>query len=515
MNFRSYRIVLIMIPLVLLMGLSARSQRDFNSIWGEQYQVQSGPFEPFNPDLGPRVVPISWLVFWNTIAINASGLDHTPPTPSEISIRNYGEQLGPVRAARAMAIVHIAMFEALNAIENIYESYVGMVAVPDGMDTNMRAALAQAAHDTLVAMFPSQFLTFDVALSSELSQIPHSMAKKRGIDLGKRVAAAVLLKRENDGSNHSEPILGIDYFTSNLPGHWRQDPIGQQPVAMGALWSHVKPFVLSSASQFRLPAPPKMTSALYKEAFNEVKSLGGDGIITPTVRTPEQTEAGIYWAYDGTPSLCAPPRLYNQIVVQIAKQMNTDFMDLARLLALVNVALADAGIASWESKYFHNTWRPVTGIREANPGTGFTGLGDGNPYTVGIPNFTPLGAPASNLSGPNFSPPFPAYPSGHATFGGAMFQILRRFYGRDDIAFTFVSDEFNGVTKDNHGTTRPLKPRTFSSLSQAEEENGQSRIYLGIHWSFDKTGGISQGRNVANYILDHLFLRNDRKKGSK
>ena len=140
-----------------------------------------------------------------------------------------------------------------------------------------------------------------------------------------------------------------------------------------------------------------------------------------------------------------------------------------------------------------------------NPGADRAGLGDGNTSTTGDTGFTPMGAPASNLTGPNFTPPFPSYPSGHGGFGGALFQTLRRFFGTDNIAFTFVSDEFNGVTKDNAGNVRPYMPRSFASFSQAEEENGQSRIYLGIHWSFDKTQAIAQGRNVANYVFDHAF----------
>src|SRR5207245_5022244 len=258
--------------------------------------------------------------------------------------------------------------------------------------------------------------------------------------------------------------------------------------------------------QFRAPPPPNMTSPAYTAAYNEVKNLGGDGIVTPTQRTEEQTFIGTFWAYDGTPSLCAPPRLYNQITVQIADQRRLSAIQFARLLALVNVAMADAGMTIWESKYYYDFWRPVAGIRESDPGTGPTGLGDGNPDTVGNITYTPLGAPASNLTGPNFTPPFPAYPSGHAGFGGALFQTLRNLYRTDDIAFTFVSDEFNGETRDNGGSARPLIPRSFSSLSAAEEENGQSRIYLGIHWAFDKTEGIIQGRRVADYVFTNALV---------
>jgi hypothetical protein len=181
--------------------------------------------------------------------------------------------------------------------------------------------------------------------------------------------------------------------------------------------------------------------------------------------------------------------------VQIALKQRTRLLEFARLLALENVAMADEGVANWDSKYFYQFWRPISGITLAN----------GNNATTADPGFMPLGAPASNKTGPNFTPPFPAYPSGHAGFGGAIFQTLRNFYKTDKIPFTFVSDELNGVTKGNDGNARPLKPRSFSTLSQAEEENGQSRIYLGIHWSFDKTEGIAQGRKVANYVFKNLY----------
>ncbi len=449
----------------------------------------------------PALTPRAMIRHWNEIAVNASGLDHTPVPAGDPRI--FGEQLGPARASRAMAIVHIAMFEAVNAIVPRYRSYIGIIPALPG--TSMNAAVAQAAHDTLSALFPSQRAAFDQQLAADLGGIPDSAFKRWGISLGRRAAAATLARRANDGSAHAELRVGVEYIPQTAAGFWRQDPISLIPLALGARWDEVRPFVMRNARQFRVPPPPALNSAAYAAAYNEVKAVGGDGVTTPTLRTPEQTEIGLYWAYDGTPSLCAPPRLYNQITMQIADQMQTDAVGLARLLALVNTAMADAGIASWESKYYYEFWRPIAGIRESDPGTGPSGTGDGNPATVGDVGFSPLGAPASNLMGPNFTPPFPAYPSGHATFGGALFQTLRRFYGRDDIAFTFVSDEFNGVTVDNGGHVRPLLPRSFSSFSQAEEENGQSRIYLGIHWSFDKTAGIAQGRQVADYVYTHAF----------
>jgi hypothetical protein len=441
------------------------------------------------------------LRYWNEIAINAAGLDHTPVAAGETRI--FGEQLGPGRSSRALAIVHIAIFDAVNAIVGGYRSYTGLA--PVRADTSMDAAIAQAAHDTLVALYPSQAATFDELLTEDLEQITAGRTKAEGIALGRRAAAAILTLRGADGSQHAESRVGIDFIMGNDAGKWRQDPISMIPLALGAHWGEVSLFVLESSSQFRVPPPPALDSPEYAAAFDEVKRLGGDGIITPTERTPEQTEIGIYWAYDGTPSLCAPPRLYNQIVVHIAEQKRTNAVDLARLLALVNTAMADAGTASWESKYYYQFWRPVTGIREADEGTGPTGAGDGNLATVGDPLFSPLGAPASNLTGPNFTPPFPAYPSGHAVFGGALFQTLRKFYGTDRIAFTFVSDEYNGITLAGDGSARPLLKRSFPTLSQAEEENGQSRIYLGIHWSFDKTAGIKQGRLVADYVFDNAF----------
>ena len=437
------------------------------------------------------------LRYWNEVAVNASGLDHTPPVEGENRV--FGEQLGPGRASRAMAIVHIAMFDAANAIRGGFVSYTGLPRVhgPASID----AAIAKAAHDTLVSVYPSQKPSFDKLLGQELlaRRLRDPVAVARGVTVGRQAAAAILKLRRSDGSHQNDPLMGTQYIPSDEPGAWRQDPIGLSPIALGKNWGKVRPFVIPSARQFRVPPPPSMDSAAYTDAYNEVLAYGGDGLNTPTLRTDEQTEIGIFWAYDGTPSLCAPPRLYNQVVREISKN-TTNVMRLARLLALVHTTMADAGIAIWESKYYYDFWRPVTGIREADEGTGPTGKGDDNPATLGDTEFSPLGAPASNLAGPNFTPPFPSYPSGHGGFGGALFQILRNFYRTDRYAFTFVSDEMNGVTQGNDGEVRPWRPRSFDSFSQAEEENGQSRIYLGIHWAFDKTEAIAQGNRVANSV---------------
>lgn len=504
----------IILGLAVASGFAQVSEKDVypvksaQALWGPNYRSQavveadeSRTLQSVGGDTRTR------LINWNMIAVDSTGVDHTPVAPGENRV--FGEQIGPVRSARAMAIVHIAIFDAINAITGGFQSYTNLGQVQEPNTYSVDAAIAQAAHDTLVALFPSQRPRLDNLLfqdMAEIGRVATELQRNRGIALGQRSATFILGQRTNDGSQIGEPRYGIDYIAGNAAGVWRQDPISQIPLVIGGRWDAVRPFVLQSISQFRLPPPPALTSAAYRTAFNEVKRLGGDGITTPTQRNDQQTITGIFWAYDATPALCAPPRLYNQVAVQVANQRGTtSVIQLARLLALVNVALGDAGVASWDSKFFYKYWRPITGIRESDPGTGPSGTGDGNPNTFGDTTFVPLGAPASNLTGPNFTPPFPAYPSGHATFGGALFQILRNFYGRDNVSFALVSDEFNGITRDNNGVVRPFIPKAYSSFSQAETENGQSRIYLGIHWQFDATSGITQGRNVANFVFSRTF----------
>ncbi len=494
------RSVLLSCTLFFAMLAAAASARTHHPHGNQQpqYVTQPGTHElppRYSAPAGPN--PAARLAFWAEAAMRANAVDHAPP----IGVR---EQLGPTRSSRAFAIVHIAIYDAINAIFKRYPGYSGYLAA--FADSSVDAAIAQAAHDTLVYLYPHQASRFDAWLQADLATLPPSRAKLNGVDIGRRAAAAILALRESDGIYEGEPVVGQDIFVSNAPGAWRPDPVSRITIALGAYWNRLTPFVLQSASQFRSPPPPPLPGEEYARAFAEVKHLGGDGVFTPTRRSDDQTEAGIYWAYDGTAWLGTPPRLYGQIALQIALARTRDVLELARAMALVHVAIADATMAVWDSKYFYDFWRPVTAIREASPGSGPTGEGDGNPATRGDPSWTPLGAPASNLIGPDFTPPFPAYPSSHAGLGGAMFETVRRLYG-DGIAFTFVSDEWNGITRDNDGRIRPLRPRSFSSLSQAEEENGQSRIYLGVHWQFDITEGTAMGRKVADYVVERGLVR--------
>ena len=469
------------------------------------YQTQPGTLE-----LPPRYTAPTGanakarLAWWNEAAQRAIAFDHTPAVVGNVELE--AEQLGPTRTSRVMAIFHIAVYDAVNAIVKRYPGYTGTLQAY--ADSSQDAAIAQAAHDTLAALYPRQKPRLDAWLNADLARLPNGRAKLDGIDVGRRAAAAILALRASDGTYDTEPIVGEDYQVSNAPGQWRPDPISRSPIALGAWWRNVQPFVLRSSTQFRAPPPPALTSEAYTRAFNEVKRLGGDGVNTPTRRTRDQTVAGIYWAYDGTAWIGTPANLFNQIAVQLALKRSRDALELARTLALVNVAMADAIMTGWEVKYAYDFWRPVTAIREASPGTGPTGQGDGNPDTRGDPAWTPLGAPASNLIGPDFTPPFPAYISGHAGFCGATFHMLRRLYG-DRLPFTFVSDEFNGITRDNDGRVRPRLPRSYANLTQAEEEAGQSRIYLGVHWQFDKTAGMALSHQVVDYVFARGLVRPD------
>jgi len=442
-----------------------------------------------------RVMATDVIMEWNDVLLDANAADHA----------GAAEQGGPILTARAFAIVSVAMYDAYNSIERIGAPYLVRARTSGKSDSD--AAVAQAAHDTLSALYPSQQPRFDAALSETLARIPDGATEDRGRALGAKVAQFILLDRSDDGV---VDLMQYDalYKAKNLPGFHNVDPLhpNQGFYAPGA--EHVVPFVVEDVDQFQArrldDGTPEgrlafMQSDEYTAAYAELLALGSDGITAPTQRTLEQTYIGLYWGYDGRPGLGTPPRLYNQVARTVATQQNNTVAENARLFALINLAQADAGLTAWNGKYDDDFWRPILGIRGADQ--------DGNPATVSDSDWSPLGAPASNPrpGDSNFTPPFPAYISGHATFGASVFQTLKRFYGRDDIQFTFISDELNGITRDADGSTRPIVPRTFHSFSEAKFENAQSRIYLGIHWAFDRDDGIKTGDGTANFIFDNTL----------
>src|SRR6266404_8155405 len=211
---------LVLIPVLAVLAWARGVSSGVGDAWGPFYKAPAQPRAPstYSPQQG--TASTSWVRRWNEIAINASGLDHTPVAPGENRV--FGEQFGPGRASRAMAIVHIAIFDAIDAVTSQYQSFTGVRASQQSV--SLRAAVGQAAHDTLASLYPSQKPTFDAALADELARVSSAQQKTNGIALGRQVAAAVLASRVGDGADLPEPRIGVNYFTSNLPGRWRQDP---------------------------------------------------------------------------------------------------------------------------------------------------------------------------------------------------------------------------------------------------------------------------------------------------
>jgi hypothetical protein len=432
------------------------------------------------------------ILYWNDVALEAGARDHTgSPAPLE--------QGGPTRTARALAIVHLAMYDAFNSIEGFYTPYLSNPPIPVP-GASAHAAIGEAALTTLSQLYPSQYPRFLQAHEVFLAGLIGADSEiADGRTHGKKVAEELLDLRHMDGS-----CVSVPYVSSLEPGRHRPDPLHPNQGYLTPHWGRVKPFGIPSAEDFVAEPFPPLNSARYAQDFNDVKEKGA---LTGSTRTPEETTIGLFWAYDGAQKLGTPPRLYNQIVRVIAEQQGNSLEQNARLFALVNMAMADAGIQCWYSKYFYDLWRPAVGVREADPHWGPTGLGDDNSETEGDPYWLPLGAPRTNQVGAkNFTPNFPAYPSGHATFGAASLDMVRLFYDTDDIAFEFVSDELNGESLDVEGYVRTRHNRPFIRLSDAIEENGRSRVYLGVHWQFDADSGIASGKRIAEHIYSNYLL---------
>jgi Vanadium chloroperoxidase N-terminal domain len=431
------------------------------------------------------------ILFWNEVVLDA--------TKEDFSSANPPEQGGPTRTSRALAIVHLAMYDAYFGIlgSSTYLNYA-----PEAPKTNTleaaKTAVATAATLTLISLYGRQRASFLSKQQEFLTLLGGTNPTiDFGIEWGNLVATRILADRKNDGSEVSDTL----YAPNTGPGRHRPDPVNPNQGFLGPLWGKVKPFGINDLVD-KVPGmdPPALDSSKYAEDYNKVLAMGRD---QGSTRSSHQTDVGLYWAYDGAFGIGVPPRLYNQVVRAIALQENSSEEVNAKLFAMVNVAMADAGIQTWYEKYKYNVWRPVLGIREADEYWGPSGAGDNNPGTAGDPYWTPLGSPRTNKQNPNdpsaFTPNFPAYPSGHATFGTTALRVVQNVLGLgDDYEFRFVSDELNGKNVGATGIRPRFNPKM--TIAQAIEENVLSRVYLGVHWEFDGREGECNGNKIAHLI---------------
>lgn len=466
------------------------------------------------------------ILFWNEVALEANRVAHTNGVD--------GGTRGPTRSARTLAMVHLAMYDAYVSAKGSGTSYLqNLPSAPN--NASIDAAISGAAHWMLSNLHTSQITTFNTAKSkADFDYGIGGPAFVPSFNHGAVIAQALFLDRSSDPTASD---AGYNPPTNRSAHH--PDPCNPQQGYYGPFIGTSKCFAVSK--RHALDAPPAITSKEYRDALKIVRGKGIAPELAGTVptgyprRTEDETVMGIYWGYDGAKQLGTPPRLYNLIVRELAKAKNNTIEENARLFALVNVAMADAGILAWEQKYLHNLLRPVVGIREYDKSLGAiiqtpggavnaSTMPNNNLVNECDVNWLPLGAPNSNNNGAkNFTPPFPAYPSGHATFGAAAFHITRQFYGvkgrGPDTLFdglSFVSEEFDGKSTDNQGTVRPRHERNFpGGLWKMIEENGFSRVYLGVHWHFDafaldasnvpdyskNIGGVPLGLNIAEDIM--------------
>ncbi len=357
-------------------------------------------------------------------------------------------------AARALAMVHLAIFDSVNAIDRRFTPYAaGALADPSA---SPEAAAAASAHAVLVNLYPSRQAELDAAYATSLASIADGIAKTEGISVGESVAAVIIALRSSDGS-----AVTLPYTVPPGPGIYQPDP-----AALFVAWGKVTPFALKSGSQFRAEGPPALSGDEYAADYNEVQSVGA---LNSATRTPDQTEAALFWVENIQIA-------FNRIARIAAATRQTSLSDNARLFALLNLAGADTTIAVMDTKYIYNFWRPREAIHAGDT--------DGNENTIADPTWVPL----------TYIGVHPDYVSQHAAYGAAAARVLASFFGTDDLSFTITTSTAPGGVF-----------RSYASFSQAAEENLISRVWLGAHFRTACVHGLNQGKRVANYAIHHFL----------
>jgi len=385
---------------------------------------------------------------------------------NELLLQSLAAQPPRVPLARNMAIVHVAMFDAVNAIDRSYEPYYADVHASRG--ASKEAAAAQAAHDTLTALYPARQAIYDGALAEDLAGIPAGLARQ-GVAVGKEVARQILELRADDGA------AAIATYTppSTDPGQWQPTPPDFSPAA-NAHVPNVTPFAVESSAQFRPGPPPALTSPEYAAAFNETKAVGSANSST---RTADQTQVGLIWRLPLTNH-----QVWNRIAQDVAEERGLSLAENARLFALLDMTMHDGLATSFGAKFHYGLWRPITAIRRADE--------DGNAATEADPDWTTLHPT---------TPAYPTYSGNAATIGASCATVLAGVFGSNDVPFDVHWDAygFPGVT------------RSYGGFWDAAQEEADSRIYGGIHFRFDSVAGQQIGANVGGYVMDHFLQPRD------
>ncbi len=378
-------------------------------------------------------------------------------------VRTPGAQPTTVHSTRDFAMLHAAIYDAVNNIDPKFSPYLASLPNVPRSASEIAAADA-AAHDVLASLYPAFQAFLDTELQQDLAQVPDNERKAQGVAVGQAVAAQLLAARSADGANVTPP----SYVPGTQPGDYQLTPPNFAKADF-TQWSQVTPFALRRANEFRPGPPPTLTSATYTEVFNEVKDLG---FSASTTRTAEQTQIGKFW--NGNIQ-----DFWNEITQTAALAHHLDLEHSARLFALLNISLADTTIAFFDAKYVYNFWRPVTAVQLADA--------DGNPQTDPNPTWLPLSPKTA---------PDPSYPGAHSAISKAGATVLSFYFG-DQFTFDVTSESLAGVT------------RHFTSFSAAAEEAGLSRIYAGQHFRTDHIAGKRLGRQVAESIDESILLHGE------